>query len=218
MIKRILSLAAVALLCSTSAFAQARNISLTYAPIGMKNVFFKYDDTKEKYKYSYEYTAAASFEYEKNWGGNGTFTKVSVGKFKARSSELDFGDLGGDYYYENGKPDFNVNNFNDGLDISIMEYFSRTINPNKRFQLPIYFGAGLSYLQGAPVHNLTFDLGLMVRAKFYFTNNFGMFVGGSGTYGIGMRTYEAFSSKSTSKDYMLTNRKLQAEAGLLFSF
>lgn len=219
MIKKILSLAAAAFLCSTSASAQmARTINLTYSPVGMKNLFFTYSDTKEKYKYSYNYTAVGSFEFQRQYKGHLFLSKLSVGKFKASSKDLNYGDLNGNFYKEQGAPDFDVNEFQDGLDFSFMQYGGRTINPGKRFQMPFYYGVGFSYLQGAPVHNLTFDLGLTLRAKYYFTDNFAIHAGASGVIGWGLRDYELFEDKDEGATYTVGNRKLMLDLGLSYSF
>lgn len=62
-------------------------------------------------------------------------------------------------------------------------YLGFVINPKRRFQIPIMGGIGLGYISGEPINHLNLDFLYKVRAKYYITNNVGLFVGVSGSYG-----------------------------------
>ena len=72
--------------------------------------------------------------------------------------------------------------------VGITTYIGKTINPNRRFQLPLYVGIGGDYISGGPFGNLNLDFAAKVRAKYYFSNNMGAFIGGTFKYGIGGKT------------------------------
>ena len=87
-----------------------------------------------------------------------------------------------------------------------------TINSKHRFQIPIMGGIGVSYVKGAPFHNIFFDYGAKVRMKFYITPKFGIFVGGFYEGGVGS------SKRNIPKDsdggYKLKKTNLGMEVGV----
>ena len=55
----------------------------------------------------------------------------------------------------------------------------------QRFQLPFYFGVGLSYNDAAPIKFMGFAVGAKLRARFYITDRIGIWGGGSAKFGYG---------------------------------
>lgn len=78
-----------------------------------------------------------------------------------------------------GKPTFEYDKkFAENLKImSGLFYFGTTINPCKRFQIPIYGGFGGEYIQGYPAENFSFCFCFKGRAVLYLTKNVGLFAG-----------------------------------------
>ncbi len=98
-------------------------------------------------------------------------------------------------------------------EVGFMQYGGYTINPGKRFQVPIMIGIGADYMFGEPMHNLFLAYGAKARMKFYITPKFGIFAGA------------AFKGGSSSSDrnhdndthlgkYKLSKTNFNAEFGL----
>ena len=81
----------------------------------------------------------------------------------------------------------------------------------QRFQLPFYFGVGLSYNDAAPIKFMGFAVGAKLRARFYITDRIGIWGGGSAKFGYGETQVTADMSKSVYQ------RVLALEAGITFS-
>ena len=97
-------------------------------------------------------------------------------------------------------------------DFESLEWLGFTINSKHRFQIPIMGGIGVSYVKGAPFHNMFFDYGAKVRLKFYITPKFGIFAGGFYEGGVGS------SKRNIPKDsdggYKLKKTNLGMEVGV----
>ena len=81
----------------------------------------------------------------------------------------------------------------------------------QRFQLPFYFGVGLSYNDAAPIKFMGFAVGAKLRARFYITDRIGIWGGGSAKFGYGETQVTADMSKSVYQ------RVLALETGITFS-
>ena len=115
--------------------------------------------------------------------------------------------------YRSGFPYYGARgNMSDVNEFGFMEWAGFTINSGKRFQVPIMGGIGLSYVTGAPYHNLFFDYGGKVRMKFYFTPKFGIFVGGFYEGGLGS-SGRGMSSDDKDK-FTLLKTNLGGEVGV----
>lgn len=74
---------------------------------------------------------------------------------------------------------------------SVYGYTGKILLPKKRFQIPLYVGVGLDYVEGKPMNNLYVGLQLKARAKFYITGTMGLFTG--------LRSKYMYSTKSPHK-------------------
>ena len=99
------------------------------------------------------------------------------------------------YYFETG------NLFNVGLGF----YYGYTLNRGKRLQVPIYVGGSLDYFRGGYFKNLSLDFGFKIRAKYYLTDQIGLFAGFNPSMGMSMGK----QNRSRLKNY--------TEIGVIFS-
>ncbi len=173
--KLILTFLVLAMFAS-SICAQERSVSVVVGVnphLGSLSSKIKFDD--EKHNIDYKSTFGVSVDVERQLRGYIIMTEFKYGKW-----ELDEFDP-----YE-GNSLFPIPDTADDLNtFTFMQYGGRTIFPNKRFQIPLYIGIGLDYLQGAPYHNLLFDLGAKARMKFYITDKVGIYGGVDLSWGIG---------------------------------
>lgn len=197
----VICLMAVSL--SASAQNKARSLTIGFGPVGYNHVNISLDP--EKYKYDYKSYWNASIGYEKQFKGIVSLTEVSY-------SHAAFDD----YELKGNSEWFNPYQKDDLTSISVTTYAGKTINPNKRVQFPVYIGIGGEYLSGGPLHNLTIDLALKARMKFYFTDKIGIYVGVTGRAGYGMKKASE-SSSSSSSSYSVVPLMLALDAGLVFS-
>lgn len=105
-------------------------------------------------------------------------------------------------------------------DVNLYEaafYVGGVINSRRRFQMPIMVGFNVGYALGEPLHNVTGSFAYKIRAKYYLTNNIGLYLGFCGTYG-GARLRNRYGNekdehgKYTSVD--VKQSKIGLEAGL----
>lgn len=182
---------------------KAGSLVLGFSPLGGISEKISLDD--EKYKYDYKSFMNASLGYERVFKGAITLTEVSYSQGK-----FDKYDLQGTSLW------FNPAQEDDVYSVAVTQYIGTTINPNKRVQLPLYIGIGGDYVNGGPLHNLTFDVAAKARIKFYITNNFGIYVGATGRMGWGAKSAsEKSSNYSSSKSYTITNTIWAADAGII---
>ena len=125
--------------------------------------------------------------------GSTYLTEISLGRsvFKELVKEPAYED----YFFETG------NLFNIGLGF----YYGYTLNRGKRFQVPIYIGGSLDYFRGGYFKNLSLDFGFKIRAKYYLTDQIGIFAGFNPSMGMSMGK----QNRARSKSY--------AEVGVIFS-
>ena len=111
------------------------------------------------------------------------------------------------YYIEGWDPA----NFQSAKFITGFYYIGINNRSAQRFQLPFYFGLGLSYNDADPIKCMGFVVGAKLRARFYITDRIGIWGGGSVKYGYGETQVTADMSKS------VIQRVLALEAGLTIS-
>lgn len=95
--------------------------------------------------------------------------------------------------------------------ISGFYYIGLNNRSSQRFQLPFYFGMGISYSEANPITFLGFHFGAKLRAKFYLTDRIAVWGGGSASYGSG--NIQVTNNETRS----VTATMLSLEAGLTFS-
>jgi len=173
--KLILSFFGMAMLAS-SVCAQERSVSVVVGvnpALGGMSTSLKYDD--EEHFIDYKSSFGVSVDIEKQLQGLIVMSEFRYGKWK-----LDEFDPYG------SKALFPMPDSADDLSsYTFMQYGGRTIFPKKRFQIPLYAGIGLDYIQGAPYHNLLIDFGAKARMKFYITDKIGIYGGADFSWGIG---------------------------------
>lgn len=190
------------LLACTVAKAQIRNLSLGYAPLGYNHVNISLDD--EEYKYDYKSYWNANLGYERQFKGMVTLFELGYSKATFDKYDLD------------GKSEwFEPAQTADLTTMSFMAFAGKTINAQKRIQLPLYFGIGGDYIHGGPMHNLTFDFGLKARLKFYITDKIGIFGGATGRLGFGSK--KASEDSKSSRYYTIGTTTWYVDAGLVFA-
>lgn len=154
---------------------EGKNIQLSVIPFGYQNTVFNTNDNA-KYDLFYGSKLGFSFGYEFAIGKSNSLLELTYTR-----SKFDSYDASG----SNAMTARNVADFGDLSSFAFMYYWGRTIFPSRRFQMPFYFGIGTEVLQGYPFHTMMFDLGAKLRFKFYVSNRVGLFVGGTGKYGLG---------------------------------
>lgn len=195
--------ALLAMCTSANAQKKATSINFGFAPYGYIHENIKLKD--EKYKYDYKSYWSAVFGVEKQFKGVVSLTEISYARAK-----FDKYDLKGESVW------FNPNQSEDIQDFTLIEYFGKTINPNKRIQFPVYIGIGGEYILGGPLHNLALDGAVKARVKFYVTDNIGIYAGGNARYGWGMKkANNDTSSISSDKDYSIGSIVWHIDAGVV---
>lgn len=118
------------------------------------------------------------------------------------------------YELKGNSPLFDTTQDKDFMSIGFTAYYGYTINYQKRVQFPFYFGAGLDYNEGGALHNVGLAVAGKLRMKFYFTDHFGMFIGGNGRFSIGARG----DKQKDGVSYNVYASQLNADIGLVYSF
>lgn len=186
--KLIFSIFGLVLIVS-SVYAQERSVSVVVGvnpALGGLNTSIGYDD--EDHNIDYKSTFGVTVDIERQLKGYIVMSELRYGKWKLDEFEPD-----------NTNPRFPMPDSADDLStFTFMQYGGRTIFPNQRLQIPLYVGVGFDCLQGAPYHNLLFDLGFKARIKFYITDKIGIYGGADLSWGTGRskRGMEKDSSKS----------------------
>lgn len=186
--KKIFAIVVVLLTISVNAHAQqkASSINIGFAPFG--NIQEKISLKDEKYKYNYKSYWGAVLGLENQLKGVTSLTEITYSSAKF------------DKYDLTGVPvSFNPYQTEDIQDFTLIQYFGKTINPNKRVQFPLYVGIGGEYILGGPLHNLAIDGAAKARVKFFITNKIGIYAGGNIRYGYG--TKKADEDKSSKSNY-----------------
>ena len=109
---------------------------------------------------------------------------------------------------------FPYTTFKDLNDFGFMQWVGFTIGAKKRVQVPLMAGVGLDYLKGAPMNNMFFDYGVKARIKIYFTNKFGMFLGGAYEGGLSSSKRGIPSGADDDDRFNLKRKTPYGEVGL----
>ena len=199
---KFFTMCVVMLSVCTMTKAQIRNLSLGFAPLGYNHVNITLDD--EEYKYDYKSYWNANIGYERQFKGVVTLFELGYSKAKFDKHEL----KGSSEWFDPAQSA-------DLTNMSFMAYAGKTLNAQKRIQLPLYFGLGGDYIHGGPMHNLTFDLGLKARLKFYVTDKIGIYGGATGRLGFGSK--KASESSNSSTYYTISTTTWYVDAGIVFA-
>lgn len=160
---------------------------------------------KDKFTYNKEIGVTVGYERVLN----GFIIMPELRWFRGSQSDQDFESLAYNMPYP---LPYSTATLDDINEFGFMEWLGFTINSKHRFQIPIMGGIGVSYVKGAPFHNMFFDYGAKVRMKFYITPKFGIFAGGFYEGGVGS------SKRNIPKDsdggYKLKKTNLGMEVGV----
>ncbi len=160
---------------------------------------------KDKFTYNKEIGVTVGYERVLN----GFIIMPELRWFRGSQSDQDFESLAYNMPYP---LPYSTATLDDINEFGFMEWLGFTINSKHRFQIPIMGGIGVSYVKGAPFHNMFFDYGAKVRLKFYITPKFGIFAGGFYEGGVGS------SKRNIPKDsdggYKLKKTNLGMEVGV----
>ncbi len=192
-----LSFTAALALCCMNASAQhstdfgARSYNLGVTLSGKESIAVSADNKLGTYYY--KPLQGLQVSRENMLDGSTYLTELTLGRsvFKELVKEPEYES----YKFETG------NLFNIGLGF----YYGYTINKGKRFQVPLYLGGSLDYFRGGWFKNLSLDLGFKLRAKFYLTDQIGLFAGFNPSMG--------FSAGKQTRQRI----KQYAEVGIIFS-
>jgi len=179
-----------------------KNLTIGFSPYGYTQ--YKIGMGDEKYKYNYKSCMNINLGYESN---NEMFSKMM--EFSYSWAKFDKSDLKGTSQWFNPNQTENITS----IGVSIMA--GKTLNSMNRLQFPIYFGPRLEYVKGGPFHNLTINACLKARVKFYFTDRFGIYVGGTGFIGWGSKKAHAKGEKGDR--YHITPLVGAVDAGLVIN-
>ena len=186
---------------------KTHNLVIGVVPaLGRATTSIKFDanDAPPKDKFTYNKEFGVVVDYERVL--NGFIVMPELRWFRGTLSNEERTVYEGYYVfpYEGKVEDIN--------EFGFMEWVGFTINAKKRFQAPIMGGIGMSYVTGAPFHNVFFDYGVKARMKYYIAPKFGIFIGGFYEGGIGS------SKRGIPEDYdaryRLRKTNLGGEAGI----
>ena len=174
--KKLIFSSLFAALLASSVCAQERSVSVV---VGVNPAFGSLSSSikkdNEEHFVDYKSSFGVTIDIERQLKGYIVMTEFRYGKWS-----LDEFDPYGDTSI------FPMPESADDLStFGVMQYGGKTFFPNKRFQIPLYAGIGLDYIQGAPYHNLLFDLGAKARMKFYITDKIGIYAGADFIWGVG---------------------------------
>lgn len=154
---------------------KTRNLMIGVTPaLGRATTSIKFnskDAPKDNFTYNKEFGVVIDYEHVLN----GFVIMPELRWYRGSLSKEDR--EGSNFPYEGLVEDIN--------ELGFMEWLGFTINSKHRFQIPVMGGFGVSYVKGAPYHNLFFDYGAKIRLKFYITLKFGIFAGGFYEGGLG---------------------------------
>ena len=195
------------MLSCVAANAQEKTTSITIgaSPYGYaKSVV--YVDKDNDFSYFYKPTIGANICIEKQRKGLSSLTEISYYQGKFDKGEIDGQTMS-----------YNMYQTEDFMQMALTQYWGGTLaGKNKRVQLPLYFGIGCGYVQGGPIHNVTGDIATKLRLKFYISNHFGIYAGGTARLGFGSKTDKAVGSEK-DKHMVVGNLLCTADAGIIIS-
>ena len=201
----LFSLALMLSCVAANAQEKTTSITLGVSPYGYaKSVV--YWDKDNDFTYNYKPTIGANICIEKQRKGLSSLTEISY-----YQGEFDKGEIDGKTM------SYNMYQTEDFMQMALTQYWGGTLaGKNKRVQLPLYIGIGCGYVQGGPVHNVTGDIAAKLRLKFYISNHFGIYAGGTGRVGFGSKTDKAVGGEK-DKHMLVGNLLCTADAGIIIS-
>lgn len=199
----------IALMLSCVAVNAQRTTSITLgvSPYGYAKSA-AYWDKDNDFTYFYKPTIGANICIESQRKGLASLTEISYYQGDFDKWEIDGMTMSYDMLQ---KEDF--------MQMALTQYWGGNLfGKNRRVQMPLYFGLGCGYVQGGPIHNVTGDVAAKLRLKFYISNHFGIYAGGTGRIGIGMKNDKAINSNDKDKHMVVGNLLCTADAGIIISF
>lgn len=182
--------------------AQVTNVGAGAAFMG--SIRFKMEGANDHgtlYVNNYRPLLGATAFYEKSGSGASHMFELSYSTGALQNVQQ------GEYYIEGWDPA----TFESAKVISGFYYLGFNNRSAQRFQLPFYAGIGISYTEANPITYLGWNFGAKLRAKYYITNNIGIWAGASATLGFGN------AYVTTDETRSVTQRLLALEAGITFS-
>jgi hypothetical protein len=198
---KLFTVVAALMICmGANAQDKASSLTIGFSPIGGVNVKMKQKDYDIDHKLDYKSAWNVNIGYERQFNGAVSLTELHYGQAKFDKATYNYKDVSNEY-----------TSGDDIYSAGITTYIGTTINAKKRFQLPIFIGIGGEYIDGGDLHNVIFDGAAKARMKFYITNNFGIYAGGTFKYGFGMRSIKDDDKKSIT----ITPITWAVDAGLI---
>lgn len=152
--------------------AQSNNVVIGVVPIGRMSIESGNDSNSFDFNYNPTYSASAGYEI----AGRGLAKLFEV--YYTRGTVEGVKVLSGD------APDAIPPYKNTGSAFGLAGHWGRIINNGHRFQVPLYFGVGLGYVDGPLNSAFEADLRAKARMKLYIVDKVGLFVGGHARYGM----------------------------------
>lgn len=202
--KILLFFACVTIFSFTVNAQKTTNIGFGISPYGGSWIKFKRgNDSDKKLKLDYTNYLGAHAFYERQLKGINFMIEAGYA-----TANLDkFSDEG--YAY-------NANDYEDYDDkisiISLHVYGGQTINKQKRFQIPFYYGIGINSVSGEPIDKIFLSASLKLRFKFYITNKLAVYGGGAYDTGFGS------NDNGTNKSDRIAYNTYHIDSGILFNF
>jgi hypothetical protein len=218
--KKWMLFAAMCLLSMTASAKDGKgtsNLNVAFLPFGNMEVKMAHNKKKEdgSYRFYYKDLVGGSLAYEykmDKWRVMPEFSYYTA-KYDEFTTEDKATFLDNWIYDKSGNiqptAEDNINIFK----FMIWLGYTIKLDPNNRFQLPIYFGAGYAAISGSDITKYAgIDFGLRVRLKGYITNTFGLFAGYTVDWALG----------EGNKDFKFDVNNLAnfsyPEVGVTFSF
>lgn len=180
---------------------KVNSLNVAFSPFGYNKMGITLES--EDYQYNYKSYWNISLGYERQLKGFISLTELSYSEAAFDKYEL----KGTSKWFEPDQQEKLTT-------ASLMCYCGKALLPQQRLQIPLYLGVGFDYLNGGPAHNITLNLGVKARVKFYITDTIAIFVGGNARYGLGSKHASEENSSSTSS-YTLKNLNCSADAGFV---
>lgn len=191
--------AALMICVGVSAQDKINSLTIGFSPIGGTNVKLKQKDYGFNGTLNYRSAWNVNAGYERQFYGIVSLTDLYYGQAKFNQAT----------YKYNGTSE----KYTDGDDVysvGITTYAGKTINARKRFQVPVFIGIGCDYINGGNLHNLILSGAAKARMKFFFSNKFGIYAGGTFKYGFGSK-----SIKDDNKSISITPATWAVDAGVI---
>lgn len=209
--KSILITVIILLSTLTISAQKTRNIGFGVSPFGSAFADLSYDKSAKNSSrknqlftnIDYDSYINAHIFYEKQYEGITTLFEVKYATAKINK------------YEQGSNTNLLPEDYNSNISIySGNVYIGYTINKQKRIQLPLYIGGGLSYLNAEPISQAAFELSAKARLKFYISNKIALY--GGINYDLGLL---GGNDDKNDKDKLTGYYGMyNLETGLMFSF